>query len=266
MDLTRLEDIQEILKNNNLWAKKKFGQNFLLNRNIIDIACNEANVSNNDTIIEIGPGLGVLTQELCSRAKEVIACEIDTDIIPVLEETTKAFKNLTILQQNALTYEPEIQNYKVVANIPYYITGHLLRHFLEEIQYKPTILVLMVQKEVAEKITATQGNLNLLGLGVQVFGKATYITTVARNDFHPVPEVDSALVKIEVFDTPKIENNKQFFHLVNYCFQKKRKKLRTSLKGYAKINIEDIENYMNLDKRPQELSIEDWQTILNHMK
>ena len=263
MDLTDIHTIKNILWKHHLWAKKGLGQNFLLDRSVLDTAIQEADVNKEDTIVEIGPGLGTLTRELCKNAKQVIACEIDRFIIPVLKETTKEFNNLQIEEISGLKYYPYLKKYKIVANIPYYITGKLLRHFLEEVENKPETIVLLVQKEVAEKITDT--NLNLLAIGVQVFGKPTYIQTVKANSFYPVPKVESALIKIEVYKKPIISVDiKDFFHLVHYCFQQRRKKLRSVLKGYAKIseeNLKKIEKKIDLDLRPEKLSLKDWENI-----
>jgi len=267
MDLTNAKTVREVLKKYHLWAKYTFGQNFLVDRQVLDVIIGNADLSSSDVVLEIGPGLGVLTRELCERAKKVIACEIDENMIEILEDTLSDFDNFEVHNISALQYKPEVKSYKVVANLPYNITGHFLKHMLEEVPYKPESLVLMVQKEVAEKMCAKDGKMNLVSLGVQVFGEAQIIEFVSPLSFLPPPKVESAIVRIDVFDKPAIDCTvKEFFCLVRHCFSQKRKKVRATLRNYVKIDVEklqQLEVQFDLDKRPQEFSIVSWNKICN---
>ena len=143
-------NVKELLKKHNLWAKKRFGQNFLTNSKALSKIISTAKISKKDHIIEIGPGLGILTRELAKKAKKVTSIELDYKLLPVLKETLAEFKNIKIIQEDALKFTPPKTPYKVVANIPYNITSPLINHFLQA-KNKPSTMTLLVQKEVAEK-------------------------------------------------------------------------------------------------------------------
>jgi len=258
-DLTNIDTIKNILSSFGAKAKKSFGQNFLVSKEILNQILESAHVSNDDNILEIGPGIGVLTVELSKTAKDVVAVELDKDAISILNKTTSSFKNLKIVEENALKYEPIFEKYKIVANIPYNITGRLLRHFLEEVKNKPESLTLMVQKEVAQKIIQKSPNNNLLSLSVQVFGVAELVCIVSSDKFHPAPKVDSAVIHIDLFKNPKIKNLDLFFETIRKAFQGKRKMIRKTLNIKSSI-LDGLQ--IKETVRPQELTLEQWSQLV----
>lgn len=235
-------------------AKKSLGQNFLKDRNVLAKIIEAADLSRDDYVIEVGPGKGVLTHELIKRAGRVTAIELDDRLIPGLRE----IKDLDLVHGNALDWIPPGGDYKVVANIPYYITSPLISHFLQA-ESRPSKMVLLVQKEVAEKICAQPGKLNVLAIHVQVFGKPRIVCNVKASAFDPQPKVDSAIIVIDVYDKPLVEDYKKFFGVVHRGFSNKRKMLSNSLKDMKDRLIEL--GFENL--RPENLSIEDWLKLLS---
>ncbi|MDP2669117.1 MAG: 16S rRNA (adenine(1518)-N(6)/adenine(1519)-N(6))-dimethyltransferase RsmA [bacterium] len=272
-------------------AKKKLGQHFLSNKNILNTMVDVAEISKSDTVLEAGPGTGTLTEILAERAKKVIAVEKDRDLIPFLKEKFRNKKNIEIVEGDILNLTPPLSfvrrgsKYKIVANIPYYITSHFLRKFLEG-KNKPELMVLMVQKEVAERIVARDGRESLLSLSVKAYGEPEIIKIVPRGAFSPPPKVDSAIIKIttspratrpllrkereDVDSSPsplrrgkglgvrglKDSEIEQILSVARIAFQKKRKMLRQSIG--KKINLP--KQYET--RRPEELSLEDWLKIL----
>ena len=236
-------------------AKKHLGQNFLENKETLYKILESANITKNDHVIEIGPGHGVLSRELLQRAKKVTAIELDGDLIPTLK---KKFPNLELLHQDALTVTPPSTPYKLVANIPYYITSPIINHFLrhQKQNHRPTQMTLLVQHEVAQKIYAKSGDLNVLAIDVQVFGKPKLVAKIPPSHFNPPPKVDSAIINIEV-TAPLVEDAAidKFFALIHKGFAHKRKKLSSNL-GIR----EDVLKALGLSPniRAQELSIGDW--------
>jgi 16S rRNA (adenine1518-N6/adenine1519-N6)-dimethyltransferase len=246
---------------------QKLGQHFLTNTAIAKRIVHAAGIKPTDIILEIGPGRGMLTQFLVKKAQRVIAVEKDKNLAAYLNKTFSDSKNIEILCGDILTlgnsrtsseYIPK--TYAIVANIPYYITSKVLRVFLEEVKNKPQAMTLMVQKEVAERICAKPPRMNLLALSVQAFGKPKIVCTVKRGSFSPPPEVDSAVIKIthisDAFFIRRHISPQKFFTLPKKAFSQKRKMLRSSIKvsGNTPGNLST--------KRPQELSLDDWTTLL----
>jgi len=268
MDLTNLQELKNILQQNNFYIKKKLGQNFLICKKTLNQIIQIADIKSNDEIIEIGPGLGVLTTELLnSSAKKITALEIDADVINILKKITNNHPNLIIKNISALEFSPLNANYLLVANIPYYLTSPLLKHFLSH-PCKPKKVVLLVQKEVAEKICDSK-NHSILSLQVHIYGTPSLEKIVEKNKFYPTPKVDSAILKIQIFSHCLIPKKylKKFWQITHYAFKQKRKKIANTL-GKQKINKEltfkDIFQKIGLDdnKRPQNLSITEWLNIL----
>lgn len=268
MDLTNISVIKNILKMHGLWASKKLGQNFLISKSVLDKIIKSPDIKKEDTILEIGPGIGTLTKELCKKGGKVIAVEKDSELINVLNENVKEFNNLKIINSDILNFnlEKEIKgSYKVVANIPYYITSHLIRKFMEE-KFKPSLIVLMVQKEVAERIIASPPKMNLLSVSVKFYAKPELISYVSSDSFYPKPKVDSAIIKIIINDQGsriKGMDEKKFFRIVKIGFSSPRKKLINNLSGGLMIPKEEVHYLLskaNIDVhvRAQELSIDDW--------
>ena len=237
-----LSQTKALLRRYDIRAKKRLGQNFLIDGDVLEAIVSAAGLSREDTVIEVGPGLGILTKELARRAGWVIAIELDERLAEILQKTLP-YDNVVILNQDILgadpaallkksapNFPPALRSYKVVANLPYYITSPVLRHFLEA-PVKPELMVVMVQKEVAETITAPAGKRSLLSIAVQFYGRPEIVATVPAAAFYPPPEVDSAVVKINVYHRPPVEVDdiEGFFKLVKAGFSAARKQVANSL-------------------------------------
>lgn len=237
-------------------AKKSLGQNFLKDKKVLAKIIKTADISPSDHIIEVGPGHGILTEELAKTAKEVTTIELDDRLIPILKEKFAHLQNIELIHQNALDFPPPSTPYKLVANIPYYITSPLISHFLHT-DNRPTKIVLLVQKEVAEKICADK-KMNVLALHVKNFGKPRIIATVPPSAFKPQPKVNSAILEIEVYKKPIIEDYKRPFRLIHQAFSQSRKKLSNSLHQHK----EALTKLDLADKRPEHLTLENWKKLL----
>jgi 16S rRNA (adenine1518-N6/adenine1519-N6)-dimethyltransferase len=256
--------IFEILKKYNIRPIKHFGQNFLIDEGILNKIIEAADIQKNDTILEIGPGLGILTLELAKRAKQVIAIEKDKRMCEILSEMLDAgnVKNVEIVNENILKITNNqfpMTNYKIVANIPYYLTSPLIRKFLET-ESRPEFMVLMIQKEVAQRICASPPKMSLLAVSVQFYADPEIISYVSKNSFYPVPKVDSAIIKIIPKTIPDIDTEK-FFKLVKTGFASKRKMLKNNL---PKIDLEKLD--LNPKVRAENLSTDDWIKIFHNNK
>ena len=247
---------------------KKLGQHFLTSTAIAKRIVESANIQPSDVVLEVGPGRGMLTQFLIEKAKQVVAVEKDHHLVLYLREKFKDIKNLEVVEGDILKhgtwnikkvsrFKFQDSSFKIVANLPYYITSRFLRLFLEEISHKPQSMTLMVQKEVAERICAAPPRMNLLGLSVQAFGTPTMLFRVAPGSFSPPPEVDSAVITIEnisdAFFKKHAISPKEFFKFPKKAFSQKRKMLRASL---------NVQHLAFDTKRPQELTLGDWSTLM----
>lgn len=260
---------KKLLEKYGLRPKKSLGQNFLADQNVLRKIVESADLKKNDHIIEIGPGLGVLTKELAKNSLKVDAIEKDSKLIQILESELSEFDNVKIINEDALKFNPPSKKYKVVANIPYYITSPLISHFLNS-KNRPASMVLLIQKEVAEKITAKEGKLNVLALHVQVFGKPKIIAKVSKNAFNPPPKVESAILKIEIFEKPLAENPDKFFKVVHAGFSHKRKTILNSLSKGLKLDVEIIADALEQSKidpkmRAEKITISKWNTLVNYL-
>lgn len=261
MNLTDIGTIKSLLNKHELWAKKAFGQNFLTSEKALSKIIETANLQPEDHIIEIGPGLGVLTQELVQSAAKVSSIELDKTLFPVLEETVGMHQNLEIIHQDALQFQPPKTPYKVVANIPYNITSPIINHFLQA-ENKPLSMTLLVQKEVAEKACQLDPKMSVLSLQIALFAQATYCGKVPSGAFHPAPKVDSAILHLQTYtakDPRKISDNQaqEILNLAKRAFSSGRKKLSNTLPDLK----EKLEKLQLSDARPQHLSIKDWQQL-----
>ena len=265
-------NIPAILRQAELKPSRGLGQNFLSDDRILEKIVSLSEVSENDEVLEIGPGFGSLTRHLARSARSVTAVEIDKKIIPVLSEVLKDYANINfvsgdILEQNIGKLGLH-SGYLVVANIPYYITSAVIRHLLEG-QVKPARIVLTVQLEVAQRICAKPGDLNLLALSVQVYGKPQVIMRIPAGAFYPPPKIDSAVVRIDLFPEPVIQLRKldQFFLLCKAGFGQKRKTLRNSLSHGLRLTTRQVEENLaaaEIDpgRRAETLSLDEWKTIV----
>jgi 16S rRNA (adenine1518-N6/adenine1519-N6)-dimethyltransferase len=259
MDLTDLSTIKAILKAKNLWAKKFLGQNFLINRSALDKIIETANLTPNDLVIEVGPGLGVLTHELVKKAKKVQSIELDKAMIEVLKENLEA-KNLEIFHQDALQFPPPSSPYKVVANIPYNISSPLINHFLQA-ENRPQSITLLIQKEVAQKICKLNPKMTILSLQVALFGQAKLVKIVPSTSFHPAPKVDSAILHIDLYPQrdPHYTDTKtaqKILKLAKQAFSQGRKKLKNTIGPTLK------NPQIDLTRRPGTVTISEWKDLL----
>lgn len=256
MDLLNPSEIRSLLSRHGLWAKKHLGQNFLINGAVLEEIIQTAEISPEDHVIEVGPGLGVLTQKLAEKAQKVTSIEIDSTLLPVLKETLKNYENIQILNQDALTFRPPNEKYKVVANIPYYITSPLINHFLQAAN-KPETITILTQKEVAEKACKIEPDMSVLSLQINLFGTPKVVQKVGAKSFFPAPKVDSAILHIIINKNPS-EKAKEILKLAKKAFSQKRKKLSNTLPEMK----EKLKELGLNDLRPEHLSINDWESLL----
>ena len=264
-------DIPGLLKQHGLEPNKSLGQNFLIDPVYLTRVVEAGSINGEDTVLEIGAGVGNLTLLLGTKAKEVIAVEIDSALIPILSEIAGPYQNIKVIHGDILGYElvdlmPSSQ-YQVVANIPYYITSKLIRHLMIS-ESHPQRIILTIQKEVAERICAPSGKLSLLGLSVQVFGHPEIKSMIPAGAFYPPPKVDSAIVRIDMHPAPLIpeEHLETFFNLAKAGFSQKRKNLRNSLSGglnMEKKSIEELLGSVGIDhrRRAETLTIDEWKMV-----
>jgi 16S rRNA (adenine1518-N6/adenine1519-N6)-dimethyltransferase len=268
LDLSSPKIIKEILTKYETKPSKGMGQNFLVNKKILEKIIISSDLKSDDTVLEVGPGLGTLTQELAKIVGNVIAIEKDRYMCQILEETLQDYKNIKIINDDILKNNFELpKQYKLIANIPYYLTSPLIRKFLE-IKNPPEFLMLMIQKEVAQRICASPPNMSVLAVSVQFYAEAKIISYVKKENFWPKPKVDSAIIKI----TPKISENQSdpelFFKIVKAGFSQPRKQLGNNLSKGLKLNKEEINLWLSKNKikptqRAETLSIADWKNLLS---
>ena len=232
-----LSQTKRLLRRLGLKARKSLGQHFLIDEEVLGAVVSAAELTGGDVVIEIGPGLGVLTRELARRAGRVVAVELDSSLANALRQTLASLENVTVVDGDILKLEPaallqgqETGGYKVVANLPYYITSAVLRHFLEA-KLPPRVMVVMVQKEVAEAIIAKPGRMSLLSVSVQLYGEPVIVSYVPARCFYPAPEVGSAILKVTLYPQPVVaaDEREGFFGLVRAGFCASRKQLVNSL-------------------------------------
>ena len=229
-------DVPGLLRTQGLTPRKGLGQNFLTDPVVLGKVVEAADVTAEDAVLEIGPGLGSLTRHLARAARQVTAVEIDGNLIPLLQQVLAAEHNVRVIHADILELDPaEIMGsdpYLVVANIPYYITSAILRHLLDS-SNRPQRLVLTVQREVAERICAMPGDLSLLALSVQVYGSPRPVLRIPAGAFYPPPKVDSITLRIDLHPQPRIPAARldAFFRLAKAGFSQKRKTLRNALSG-----------------------------------
>jgi 16S rRNA (adenine1518-N6/adenine1519-N6)-dimethyltransferase len=260
-----------VLKRHGLRADKSLGQNFLQDPFALEAIASAAEIKATDTVLEIGPGLGSLTRYLAASAKHVVAVELDRDMLIPLKAVLAPYPNVRVIHGDILKLSPQElvteKDYIVAANIPYYITSAVIRHLLES-EAKPRRIVLTVQREVAERICAKPGNLSLLALSVQVYGKPHIAARIPASAFFPAPKVDSAVLSVDIYPSPlvKAELLGAFFKLIKAGFSQKRKTLRNSLSSGLHISTtvsEEMLKKVNIDpmRRAETLSIEEWQAL-----
>ena len=264
-------NVETLLKRHGLRAHKGLGQNFLQDPLALEEIVSAAEIQRTDTVLEIGPGLGSLTRYLAVAAKEVVAVELDPDLLRPLKAILAPYPNVSLIQGDILKLSPRdlitAGDYLVVANIPYYITSAVIRHLLEA-EVKPRRIVLTVQKEVAERICARPGDMSLLALSVQVYGRPRVAARIPASAFFPAPKVDSAILCVDIYPDSLIEPEllNTFFKLIKAGFSQKRKTLRNSLSSGLHISpthAADLLTRAGIDpqRRAETLSIEEWEKL-----
>ena len=249
------------------------GQHWLKDRTMLAAIADEALLTPEDTVLEIGPGLGTLTSELLRRAGNVVSVEYDAALAQKLPGQFPG-KNLTVVNQDILQYDLSQlpAGYKVVANVPYYITSKIIQ-MLMTAQNKPSIVVILVQKEVAERVAAGPGDMSMLAVSAQIYAEAYLGAEVPREYFTPPPKVDSQVVVLQTRDEPLVapEQEKLFFRVAKAGFSAKRKKLRSSLSAGLALSKQEVESLLrevdiNPDNRAEDLSLSDWHRLAEHLK
>ena len=280
--MSLLQETKFIMKKYNILANKKLGQNFLIDEYVVNEIVNIANVSKNDLIIEIGPGIGTLTKSLLEKAGKVISIEIDKKMLNILNDRFLLYKNFELINQDILqinlnelitkNINSKITNCKIVANLPYYITTPIIVKLLEE-KLDVQNITIMVQKEVAERLTAIPGEKNTSSIShmIYYFADSEIALEVPKTCFIPSPNVDSAIINLNFLNEPrvKINNEKEFFKLIQTAFSQKRKTLVNSLLNNnifsSREEAENAISSINLDVkvRPENLSIYDFANLYN---
>lgn len=268
------------LRQFDLHVRKGLGQHFLIDEEVLKLITSAADLTSTDVIMEVGPGLGILTKELARQAGWVVAIELDSKLAVTLERTLASFDNVSIINKDILQIDPDdlLQeqktrfrpvinspfSYKVVANLPYYITSPSLRHFLEAL-VKPRIMVVMVQKEVADAIVAEPGRMSVLSISVQFYGEPRIISYVPARCFYPAPEVDSAIMRIDLYSQPAVAvtDERGFFDLVRAGFSASRKQIVNSLAqglGLPKAEVLSLLETAHIAprRRAETLALEEW--------
>lgn len=263
--------VQTILRNYGLKPQKGLGQNFLVDDGYLQKIVEASRVNREDTVLEIGAGLGSLTRYLASAAASVIAVEIDGRLFPALKNVLSSFSNVRLIQGDIMEITPADlglkEGYKVVANIPYYLTSNLMRRLMEA-KVKPSLVALTMQKEVAQRICAEAGDLSQMALSVQVYGRPHIAFYIPKGAFYPVPRVDSAALLVELYPQPLIPQPRleTFFLLMQAGFSQKRKMLHNALAGGLDLNRQEImallaESGIKPERRAQTLSIREWDAL-----
>jgi len=274
-------NVRALIRKRGIQPKKSLGQNFLVSERGLKAILEAIEPGSEDVVIEIGAGLGNLTVPLAEKAGRVIAVEIDQALVEVLREACKGYSNVYIVQGDILALPPEALleetegeagPFKVAGNLPYYITSAILRHFLEA-PLKPSLMVVTVQREVAQKITALPGQMSLLSVSVQLYAQPRIICHLPPEAFYPPPEVDSTVLRLDIRPTPLIEvdDEKGFFQVVRAGFSERRKMLRNSLKRGLGLPGDVIERSLReagIDprRRAQSLSLEEWGELFRCLK
>ncbi len=297
MDLFSKRNIKNLLKKYQIRPSKGLGQNFLVDKKTIRKIIETANLKPEDIILEIGPGLGALTQELAKKVRKVIGIEKDPKMVEILQETLKDFKNVEIIQGDIRQIENlkllcvnsgQIKNYKVVANLPFYLTAPVIRKFLEvenptrgrspsakRLAWQPKEMTLVVQKEVGQRICSKPPDMSILAVSVQFYAKPEIISYISKKSFWPQPKIDGVIIKIIPIESGKTRATDDkvnlFFRIVRAGFSQPRKQIINNLSKKLNLKKEKVENWLlenNIQptQRAETLSIEDWINLVKSFK
>lgn len=268
-----LAQTRELLRRLDLTPRKGLGQHFLVDGGVLGHILAAAELNDTDMVLEVGPGLGVLTRELARRAGWVVAVELDSGLAAHLTQEIAPFANTTVLQGDILRLNlrellshggSHPAEYKVVANLPYFVASPIVRHFLEA-DFKPRLMVIMVQREVAEAMAARPGQMSLMSVSVQLYAHPHIVVRVPPHSFYPAPKVDSAVVRLELYPEPavKVSSVQGFFKLVRAGFSAPRKQIHNSLAQGLGMSPQDVAKHLEIaglapQRRAQTLSLEEW--------
>ncbi len=265
-------EVKKSLRQSGLKARKGLGQHFLTDSSVVETIVTAAELTPHDFVIEIGPGLGILTTALAQKAGHIVAIELDTRLASQLKHRLSPLPNVTIINADILEIDlSEVlgnsKPYKVVANIPYYITSPILHYFIAAAM-KPSLMVVMVQKEVGDAIVAQPGGMSVLAVTIQVYSKPVIISYVPAQSFHPPPKVDSAIVRFDMLAQPavKVADVESLLAFVRCGFRAPRKQLRNSLAQGLNTRPGEIipllgKAHIEPQRRPETLTIAEWETL-----
>lgn len=282
-----MDSTRELLLRYSLTPRKSLGQNFLIHKDIASRIVQQANLGIDDTVLEIGAGLGTLTTELAACAGQVIAVETDPHLTTVLHSQLDSFSNIRIVHGDMLKLDPVdlldnaptgtssmplwgelFPNYHVVANLPYYITAAVLRHVLES-SVRPKRMVVTVQREVAQRMVALPGDMSLLAVSIQFYAKPRIVMRLKRGVFFPPPNVESAVVRLDLHDAPPVPvtDVARFFQVVRAGFAQRRKQLRNTLASNLKLSPEVVvatltQADVDPTRRAETLSLAEWGRVV----
>ncbi|MEE8162629.1 MAG: 16S rRNA (adenine(1518)-N(6)/adenine(1519)-N(6))-dimethyltransferase RsmA [Anaerolineae bacterium] len=273
-------DVRRLLKEFDIQPRKSLGQNFLADQRALERIVEAAELGPGDIVLEIGPGLGTLTRCLAAGAGWVVAIELDQRLVEVLKQTLADLPNVEIIHGDILELNPadllERQmasfQYKVVSNLPYYITSAVLRHLLTA-KVRPKLMIVTVQLEVARRITAEPGDMSLLAVSVQFYGRPRIVARIKASAFYPSPQVDSAVIRIDLDGRPLVEvdDADSFFKVVRAGFAQRRKQLRNALAAELALPASEVAQALSRagvdpKRRAQTLGIEEWAKVCNEMQ
>lgn len=271
-------EVRRLLSGMGLKARKRLGQNFLIDEHILDRIIEAAELTSRDVVIEVGPGLGVLTRRLAAVAGKVIAVELDDALAGYLKQIFSSSPGVVVVQGDILKVDPgsllkehmpgftAATGYKVVANLPYYITSPVLRHFLEA-SVQPRLMVVMVQKEVGERIAAAPGEMSLLSVAIQLYSEPEVVASVPSQSFYPRPEVDSVVLRLRVGKKRAFVKDKEdFFAVVRAGFSAPRKQLRNVLSRALGITTSETGELLERagispERRAETLTLTEWEKL-----
>jgi len=270
---------RQLLRQFGVKPRKSLGQHFLIDETVLECILSAAELNPGDIVVEVGPGLGILTEGLAKQGAQVIAVELDRKLVTLLKRRLTAFPDVKIINADILRVTPRqilesksavsalFQGYKVIANLPYYITSPLLRHFFEALP-QPSEMIVMVQKEVGEAMVAKPGNMSLLSVKTQFYSKPTIVSYVPPSSFYPPPKVDSVILRLDVYSQSPIEipNPASFFDVVMHGFSSPRKQLRNSLAHSLDMPPSQVtllleQTGIEGERRAETLSLEEWREL-----
>ncbi len=266
MDLSNIKDLKVAMQLAGIKANKGLGQHFLIDAESVEAIIDAAEITSDDTVLEVGPGLGVMTDQLAKTGAQIVAVETDSNLVELLNRRLP--DNVRVEEADVLKFNLSNlpTNYKVVANVPYYITSAIIRLLMES-KNPPISSVLLIQKEVAERIAAKPGDMSILALSVQYYADVELVVDVPRDRFYPIPNVDSTVIKLTRKAQPAFKaDTHKLFRLIKAGFGEKRKQLRNSLSGGLQITTDQSAELiaqagLSETARAQELSLEQWKSL-----